>query len=397
MNAEDKKKKIGILTLNQQLNYGGVLQSYALQRYLRNQGYDAEVITYWLSENNAHLKGHYWFDDSVPLLRRAINAVRNEYRKGFVFAEILRRWRTIKFIQRYIRMSEKVYRNADELKAIDGYDAIIVGSDQVWNTWHGHNNPFLLDDIQPQIKKTAYAPSFGVKEIPADLQSEYSVALKKFSALSCREKSGVDMIHELTGCHAEWVVDPTLLLTRDEWNKDLSIKPASGDYIFCYWLGKFPDIIPTLRQVATRKKKKVHLFLQENFSFSIWDDPDFRAYWRKEFANAPYIKLFRSAGPKEFLNHLSGASAVISDSFHALMFSVIYQKPVRIIIDSEASRKNMSCRMENFCSKLALTECLSFGIDLDLSCVSPYTASNSHILCNWIIESKSFLSQGLDK
>ncbi|MGI5872806.1 MAG: polysaccharide pyruvyl transferase family protein, partial [Bacillota bacterium] len=63
MNMPEKNsQRIGILTFNQQLNYGGVLQSYALQRYLRNQGYDAEVITYWLSENNAHLKGHYWFD-----------------------------------------------------------------------------------------------------------------------------------------------------------------------------------------------------------------------------------------------------------------------------------------------------------------------------------------------
>ena len=87
------------------MNYGGVLQSYALQRYLRNQGYDAEVITYWLSENNAHLKGHYWFDDSVPLLRRAINAVRNEYRKGFVFAEIYVDGGRLQFIND-IRMSK---------------------------------------------------------------------------------------------------------------------------------------------------------------------------------------------------------------------------------------------------------------------------------------------------
>jgi hypothetical protein len=397
LNAEDKKKKIGILTLNQQLNYGGVLQSYALQRYLRNQGYDAEVITYWLSENNAHLKGHYWFDDSVPLLRRAINAVRNEYRKGFVFAEILRRWRTIKFIQRYIRMSEKVYRNADELKAIDGYDAIIVGSDQVWNTWHGHNNPFLLNDIQPQIKKTAYAPSFGVNEIPAELQNEYSVALKKFVTLSCREKSGVDMIEELTGRNAEWVVDPVLLLNQEEWNREFSIQPASKDYILCYWLGNFPDIIPTLHKIAKREKKKIYLFLRENFSGEIWDDLKFRAYWRKEFANDPHIRLFRSAGPKEFLSHLAGASAVISDSFHALMFSAIYQKPVRIIINSVPDRKKMADRMKNFCEKLALTECLSYDIERNLDCVSPYTESNSQILSDWIMESKSFLLHNLGK
>lgn len=397
MNMPEKNsQRIGILTFNQQLNYGGVLQSYALQRYLRNQGYDAEVITYWLSENNAHLKG-YWFDDSVPLLRRAINAVRNEYRKGFVFAEILRRWRTIKFIQRYIRMSEKVYRNADELKAIDGYDAIIVGSDQVWNTWHGHNNPFLLDDIQPQIRKIAYAPSFGVKEIPVELQNEYSVALEKFSALSCREKSGVDMIHELTGRKSNWVVDPVLLLNQEEWDGNLSIKSASHDYILCYWLGNFLDIIPTLRQVASRKKKKVHLFLQENFILSISDDPEFRAYWRKEFANDPNIKLFRSAGPKEFLSQVAGASAVISDSFHALMFSVIYQKPVRIFINSAEDRKKMSCRMENFCSKLAMTECLSYNIKLDLEHVSLDTPSYSRNLEDWILESKRFLSYALGK
>jgi hypothetical protein len=114
--------------------------------------------------------------------------------------------------------------------------------------------------------------AFGVKEIPDELQNEYSVALKKFSSLSCREKSGVDMIRELTGRNAEWVVDPTLLLTQEEWNKDLSVKPASGDYIFCYWLGNFPDIIPTLRQDCQTRKKENHCF-SGKFQFEIWDDP----------------------------------------------------------------------------------------------------------------------------
>jgi hypothetical protein len=396
LNAEDKKKKIGILTLNQQLNYGGVLQSYALQRYLRNQGYDAEVITYWLSENNAHLKGHYWFDDSVPLLRRAINAVRNEYRKGFVFAEILRRWRTIKFIQRYIRMSEKVYRNADELKAIDGYDVIIVGSDQVWHIWQGHDNPFLLAGIKSNIRKIAYAPSFATKAIPVELQEEYSLALEKFFALSCREKSGVNIIQELTGRESEWVVDPVLLLNREEWNQDLSIRPKSNNYILCYWLGNFSDIIPALQHIAKQKKKEIHFFLQEDYIGIVKDDIEFRRYWRKKFANDQHIKLYSSAGPKEFLSYLASASGVISNSFHALMFSVIYQKPVRIIITEDPLRIEMSDRMYNFCERIDASGYLSKNIE-DFR--QPFLTNNkfsSKQLHSWISDSRLFLQNALN-
>lgn len=393
--TQKDSQRIGILTLNQQLNYGGVLQSYALQRYLQNQGFNAEVLTYWLAENNQYLYGPHLLNDSLPLFIRILKYLKYEYRKGFVFSEIYRRWRTIQFIHRYIHMSEKRYRSADELTEIKGYDSIIVGSDQVWNTWYGRNNPFLLQRIQSGINKLAYAPSFGVKEVSSELLNEYSHALNQFSFLSCREKQGVDIIRELTGREATWVVDPTLLLNQEEWNRQFSIHPSSGDYIFCYWLGSFPDIIPALQKIAQQKKKNIHLFLQDNISNSTWGDKAFREHWKKEFSKSNRIKLVRSAGPIEFVTKLASASSVISNSFHALMFAIIYQKPVRIVIDTVPERIAMSDRMYDFCRRIDAEKIVTDSLLLTESACAPTLKYNKEKLAKWIQDSQDFLLEML--
>lgn len=194
--------KIGILTLHSQINYGGVLQAYALQKYLRSNGYDVEVIDYWLTPANGHLYG-FWLSESKTFLARVVRFPYWCIRDGFVWAEIRRRRRTMRFLRERLKLSSQAYKILDDLKKVSGYDIVIVGSDQIWHPVNiSVPNPFLLDWLKPKggvPQKIAYAASFGVNEIPSDRTLEYCEGLKSFTAIGVREEEGRRLVQQLSG------------------------------------------------------------------------------------------------------------------------------------------------------------------------------------------------------
>ena len=357
-----KKMKIGILTLHSQINYGGVLQAYALQKHLRDNGYDAEVIDYWLTPSNGDLLG-FWLSASKPLWYRIIRFPYWCIRDGFVLAEIRRRRRTIRFIEQYISVGEKTYKTPQELTALSGYAVVIVGSDQIWHPVHiPAPNPFLLNwlreacDSETWIKRVSYAASFGVKEIPKERKDEYVSGLEKFDFISVREKEGREIVEDLlfpskekSENHVVRVLDPTLLILRSEWAELISNQrpQGSGDnaYVFCYWLGDIEKILPVLERLVSEGKKICFI--------SNWRGGS----WRKSVQNwkvkmvltcTPGIRCCFAAGPKEFVKLVADSAAVLSDSFHAMMFGSIFEKPMCIVHKSSKTRVSMGARLLDF-------------------------------------------------
>lgn len=356
--------KIGILTLVNQLNYGGVLQAYALQRVLRDRGYDVEVIDYWYSQRNIDLYGEYLTASGFDWRKIAL-FIKKQLRVGFMFGELRRRESTISFLDKHIKLSRCSYCSAEELAFIADYDCIIVGSDQVWNyQWFGTPNPFLLGQVPSSVRKVAYAPSFGFKQLPTCRLSEYQTALNGFDFISAREKEGCEQIRSWIGRSVERVLDPSLLLTADQWASDFNLTVNRGNYIFCYWLGDLSILLPRLYTLARHQRKRIRLFVGNDIK---WRGTWFRLQWyRSRMLFGLDVKLVRSADPEAFLREISQSSAVLSDSFHALMFAVTFRKPVRILTNTEKGRTDMSARMLNFVDLLELRDVVTESIECEI-------------------------------
>jgi len=353
--------KIGILTLHSQLNYGGVLQAYALQKVLRNNVVNAEIIDYWSSRDNADLYGGLLCSKLLPTTR-LYRFFKNILKNGFAFADLVRRKRTVSFLKNKISLSQVSYKDARELRGVSGYDCYIVGSDQIWNpNWHGIPNPFLLSFLDCQQKKISYAASFGVNEVPLERQQEYSSALREFASIGVREKAGVEIVKELTGRDSDWVLDPTLLLSREDWSELCGPESGSSPYIFCYWLGDVSTVIKLLVDLSKKKSMKIKLYGNPDILMSSYGKI-FSLFVRIFFSFHPRVKCCFDAGPVEFLRGLRDCAGVVSDSFHALIFSVIFSKPAKIFVNSSVHRKGTSSRLLDFARYFGLEKVVEVDI-----------------------------------
>jgi coenzyme F420-reducing hydrogenase beta subunit len=346
--------RVGILTLLNQLNYGGVLQAFALQRALLSRGVDTELVDYWLAPRNEQLWGYY-LDPSRPLFKRVLRAARHALKRGayYIWADIARRRKTVRFLRERVRLSPRPYRSADELRGLARYATLIVGSDQVWNyQWHGRPNPFLLTQAGAAVRRVSYAASFGFGELPPEHLAEYREALGKFDSLSVREHEGVGLVRAWTGREAQWVLDPTLLLPEAEWRALLGDPPPGGPYVFCYWLGDLRACLKMLRALPRPGGEKVRLHIPLQQLYGRRKPADWLL--RLQLLALPFVRLCCAAGPLEYVSGIAHAQGVVSDSFHALMFACQFRKPVKIFVNTAAQRARMSARMTDFAERYQL-------------------------------------------
>ena len=218
------------------------------------------------------------------------------------------------------------YIGRDNYRLQEEYNTLIVGSDQIWNTtfkWLSINA--FLPFKHP--KKIAFSASFGVDSIPYD--QTIADCLNDFKALSVREEAGAKIIKDLTGRDATVLVDPTMLLTKDEWRK-VSKKPrgAKEGYILTYFLSPKCDEAKTKLE-EIKEDKEVYELLNPN------------------------DKIAGTAGPSEFLWLFEHADLILTDSFHACVFSFLFNKPF-IVYDRNWNEGNMNSRLETLLSKFSL-------------------------------------------
>ncbi len=213
--------KIGILTFHHSLNCGAALQAWALQTYLRQNGFDAEIVNYgkigW--PNKYHL--------SVGSLRSLIGSIRRNVLTLFSSfgIESYRRSLYKRFLQDEMKIGCSVSKRQINER---GYTHLITGSDQVWHPIINEGDEtYFIANASEGVKRISYAPSFGVDKFDAELEARMSEWLKKFDAISVREPEGAEIVKRLSGRDAEVVCDPTLLLGRKAYEA-IERKPRFG-------------------------------------------------------------------------------------------------------------------------------------------------------------------------
>lgn len=290
--------KVGIVTFHHALNYGAVLQAYALQQYLNSLGIDSDVIDY----RSPYMEYFY----------KPIKA--NPIRDAKMFARELLYYRCNKkkrerfdsFLKSHIKLS-KVVKNQQELKQMNSeYDFFIAGSDQVWNLkWSGFDKTYFLN-FADKHKKYSYAASFGFEKIPDGQEQEYRELLSQFQTISVRENTGKEIVKDLLNREAEVSVDPTCLIDKEKW-ENICVYPDEQGYVLVYLLDKSEELVSFAKKIASERKTKIIYIsdaLRKEYDF------DYRGF----------------LSPTEFIGLFAYAGYVVTNSFHGLMFSVIFEK-----------------------------------------------------------------------
>ncbi len=319
--------KFGIVTIFDNTNFGNRLQNFALQEILKH--YADEVITIKNKPSPKTTKERIM---RLPILAESVlvNKLAGKKRK----AEIL------KFTKKYINVSHKCYYfDKQYTEPIENCDYYCTGSDQIWNPKIGGRiNGFNYLDFSHKANNFSFAASFGISEIPENYKQQVQIGLSNFKYISVREEAGLKIVKDLTGRDdAEVLIDPTLYINETSWKKIIK-KPkgfSKDKYILNYFLG---DVSPSKNQEII-KFAKYHNFKIIN----VMDD-------KSQFYNI---------GPDGFLYLIMNASLVCTDSFHASVFSFIFNRPLAIFMrEGDGISKNIGSRLETLMNTFHLNACL---------------------------------------
>ena len=345
--------RIATSTLHLPCNYGNALQTFALHRYLKIQGYNTDVLSAWFFDDQDETK-HSWNllkRGPVGWLNLAIRlAAFIGYGQWIIREFKLNRW----LLKNMTWSSTQGSIHSFPFSAVN-YDTIIVGSDQIWNPAHQTSTFYLLAEFPKSLTRIAYAASLGCSSIPDEKCPAYKSALGNFKAISMRDSSGVKCIEEKIGLTASLVADPTLLLDKKEWIDALAIHPAvpTDDSIFFYFVT--PDTFETRRQIIQLAKathRHIHVFSQ-GIDCPIFPPKISKvlAIWKFRCQCAlHHIHVHRTATPTEFIERLMRSACVVTDSFHGMMMSTIFEKKCNLVIGTHEQRKQMSARLYDFTS-----------------------------------------------
>lgn len=323
-------EKVGIITVYQNTNYGSILQSFALQRKLKDLGYHGENLKYHLRTPPTKRNKLRNIVRNPSLLARLFYRARYHSRED-MFAEFLR---TAINVSSYT--VEHILEGNEE--AIQTYHKYICGSDQIWAP-NQFNEIFFLSFVPKTDRRIAYAPSIGLPEIPRELIGQYCKLVNAIDHISVRENKGAELIKEITGRDVEVVVDPTLLLTKDEWSEHAKSKRLDDPYILCYFLGSNVEHRSWVERLSNKTGYKIVVlpFATKDF------------YWGDE-------RLFE-VGPREYLSLIENAKAVCTDSYHGMLFSINFNKEFYAFLRFEENDElNQNSRVFNLLDRLDLSD-----------------------------------------
>lgn len=309
-------RKIGILThYYKSNNYGGNLQAFALVYFLRKHGFDAEQISiplHFTSLNKREKHNNVLF--KMLNLKKVLRFITHKYekflRKTLLKHSINERKKAIEAFNLSIPHS-KEYNEESILLANNEYDCFIVGSDQVWNLdWYFP--PFFLDFVASDKVTISYAASLGYDTLSPESEHFFKQSLSNFDYISVREKESMSILQKLTKQPISLTLDPTYLLDCEDWISLCRINNIKGKYVFCYFLGQ--DRGP--RKVAKRYAKKNNLELVTI--------PHLNGVTKSDLFFGKH-KLY-GVDPIDFITLVKDSECVITDSFHACVFSTIFKK-----------------------------------------------------------------------
>lgn len=307
-------KKVGIVTITGGANYGNRLQNYAMQTVLKKLGYNPYTIR---KADEKQTIGN--------ILKKCV-----KHCTHYKYTTLDKRIEEFeKFNKKYINFSKKYIVSDDyNVNLCNEFDGFVCGSDQIWNPNYKMNTGSHFLSFAKNKKKIAVAASFGVDKITQEDEGRFSVWINELDAISVRENSGKEICKNITDKKVQVLIDPTLTLSSEEWNQ-IAEKPkniTNDKYIFCYLLGKYDAAFTDrIKEYADEQNKKV-VFLED--------------IWRKSGIASDREFIY---GPSEFVWLIKNSDLVITDSFHATVFSIIFNKRF-LVVPREKENNDMSSR-----------------------------------------------------
>lgn len=315
--------KAAIVTFVRAYNYGATLQCYALSKKLRDLSVDVEVLDYSPqyfgdSYNLAYL-GHLRLLPYRPLKNwwelTPLRGIIKKRNRGFE-----------SFIKDNIPLSPRQYRTIDEINAqFLPYDMYISGSDQVWSSICVPFDPvyFLQFASASPEKRYSYAASFGMNTVPEKYESQYKERLSHWTGYCVREASAATLLKSLIGVEAAQCCDPTLLLTKTEWEAVASPKKSQPPYILVYTVNKSKKLLEYAAKLSREKNLPVYVTATYMTHQCLLGQEEMVYGFR----------MCPSTSPGEWIQMFFSAEYVLTDSFHGTVFSLIGHKKLLVVCD----------------------------------------------------------------
>lgn len=330
-------KDVGLITYYGN-NYGGCLQAYALQQTIKNLGYAPRIIQVYipLKGGGYNKLSALWrvLKNPIAFLKRR-KYIREDSRQEVIRCKAFDRYR-----DDFLEFDKTFTLSEDALDGAVKYATFVCGSDQIWNpNLYGVHPIWTLKFAPVGSGKIAYAPSLGISSVPDEYVQEFRENLKDYTYLSCREQEGANCLAEILETDVDVVLDPTLLLTPEQWHRFARPVDIDKPYIFCYLFGSYDYIA----EVKARIRK--------HFNVDVVCLP----YNLREL-KADDLKLY-DITPNQFVWLIENAKFVVTDSFHASVFSIKMSTPfVSLKRTSDKDKKNMNSRLYTLLKTVGLED-----------------------------------------
>lgn len=320
-------EKIALVSIFQTGNYGGTLQAYALLKAIEENGLGkAEIINYCCDAIRGKIDIHY--------LRKA-GAARTAAALVDKMCYLPRMRKMNAFIASFV--PGKPLTRAELPALNDQYDLFLSGSDQLWNPDIQQGDYYYLQDfVTDNNKKRSYASSFGRPQLPEQYREIYRELLSQYKCITVREKAGADLVEALLQVRPAVVLDPTLLLSAQQWEALLPPARKKEKYIFVYRL--------TYSTLLTR----IVAELQRSTGKSVLAVPFLLGY-------APRTKASPALDSLEWVRAIHDAEYVITDSFHGVVFSILFSRSFYYVVTTPTAKQRLS-RLETLLESLGLQD-----------------------------------------
>ena len=364
--------KIKTITCHNVYNAGASLQAFALMEYLRSEGHDVEIIDYL----PIYLNHYPLYGTSHPKYQKPI--LNFLYSMAKLPKRLIARWEERKknfdrFTQTYLRCTTMRYNSFDALCAAPPEaDVFFAGSDQIWNTifQNGKDPAFYLRFAPCDAVRASYAASFATEKVESGWSDQVSAWIRALDHVSVRESSGLAILKEF-GISGELVLDPVFLLSQARWKNLCREIPDLEEFILVYDFDRNEAIRAFAEEYAKKHGCKIY------------------AYQNRPYAH----RVFQNMGPLEFLSLIANAKFVISNSFHATAFSLIFEKPFVVINRKE----KINTRMADLLSLVGLSNRLLLQNQFDEADFEPIDYSSVRTRLEERTEaSKAYISAVLD-
>lgn len=394
--------RVALATCHDKHNYGSMLQAWATQEFLEGRGFDVRTIDKagLRGAISVGRRGHYarhaadvqMYAEKAPF---ALHGARQRLSRRFGREMGERHAAFEAFARDRFRLTRRAY-SFDEARELSAeYDALVVGSDQLWLPVNVAGDYFTLSWVASGVRKVAYATSFGLSELDGWTSRRVGEFLPGYHAVSVREESGADIVEKVIGRRPEVVCDPTMLLDASRWREVAASARADapGDpYVLAYFLGRNAWQREAVRELADARGLKV-VAVAHNDSYVRADEG--------------YADLYPwDAGPAEWVRLIDGAELVCTDSFHGTLFSSVLGTPFVSFRRHSEGAQSTNSRLDTLLGTLGLEDrlCRDPGglgpiadAPIDFAEVGARVAESREASARWLVEALSFPGRGASR